>query len=105
MGPNDKEEWDNCTAVLDCEDPKVNGWAKSEVFSVVTDEFAEKAGVAMDYVSNRSWENDTVNTMLAWMADNQATGEEGAYYFLENYEDIWSPWVSEEAMEKVKASL
>ena len=105
MGEHDKEEWDTCTAVLDCEDPKVNGWAKSEVFSVVTKEFAEKAGVAMDYVGTRSWKNATVNTLLAWMADNQATGEEAAVYFLENHEDIWSPWVSEDAMGKVKASL
>ena len=105
MGAHDKEQWDSCTAVLDCEDQKVNGWAKSEVFSVVTNEFAEKAGVAMDYVGTRSWDNSTVNTLLAWMADNQATGEEAAVYFLENHEDIWGPWVSEDAMGKVKASL
>lgn len=105
MGEHDKEEWDNCTAVLDCEDPKVNGWSKSEVFSVVTNEFAEKASVAMDYVSTRSWGNDVVNGLLAWMADNQATGEEAAWYFLENHEDVWSAWVSEEALEKVKAAI
>jgi len=83
----------------------VNGWAKSEVFSVVTDDFANKAGVAMDYISTRTWENSTVNSLLAWMADNQATGEEGAYHFLENYEDVWAPWVSEDAMAKIKAAL
>jgi glycine betaine/proline transport system substrate-binding protein len=105
MGPHDKVEWDTCTAVLDCENPKINGWAKSEVFSVVTREFAEKAGVAMDYISTRSWDNVTVNKLLAWMADNQAMGEEAAFYFLENYEDIWSHWVSEEAKGRVKAAL
>ena len=105
MGEHDKEHWDTCTAVIDCEDPKVNGWAKSEVFSVVTNEFAEKAGVAMDYVGTRQWDNGTVNKLLAWMADNQATGEEAAVYFLENFEDVWASWVSEDAMAKVKASL
>lgn len=105
MGEHDKEHWDTCTAVIDCEDPKVNGWAKSEVFSVVTEEFAEKAGVAMGYVGKRQWSNATVNKLLAWMADNQATGEEAASYFIENYEDVWTPWVSEDAMTKVKASL
>jgi glycine betaine/proline transport system substrate-binding protein len=105
MGEHDKEHWDACTAVLDCEDPKINGWAKSEVFSVVTKEFAEKAGVAMDYIGKRSWGNDTVNQLLAWMADNQATGEEAAIYFLENNEDVWANWVEADVAEKIKASL
>lgn len=105
MGEHDKAEWDSCTAVLDCADPKPNGWAKSEVFSVVTDEFAAKAGVAMDYIGKRQWDNQTVNVLLAWMADNQATGEEAAVHFLENNEDIWMSWVEPEVAEKIKASL
>lgn len=105
MGEHDKEHWDTCTAVLDCADPKINGWAKSEVFSVVTDSFAEKAGVAMDYIGKRQWGNDTVNILLSWMTENQATGEEGALYFLENNEEVWSAWVSPEAAEKIKAAL
>jgi len=105
MGPHDKEEWDTCTSVLDCEDPKPNGWAKSEVFSVVTDDFAEKAGVAMDYIGTRQWKNQTVNELLSWMSDNQATGEEAAIYFLENNEDVWGKWVDADVAEKVKAAL
>lgn len=105
MGPHDKEHWTSCTAVLDCESPQINGWAKSEVFSVVTDDFVMKAGVAMDYISIRTWKNEVVNKLLAWMADNQATGEEGAAHFLENYENVWSDWVSPEAMANVKAAL
>lgn len=105
MGEHNKEEWDSCTAVLDCADPKPNGWAKSEVFSVVTKEFSEKAGIAMDYIGKRQWDNGTVNRLLAWMTENQATGEEGALYFLENNEDVWGSWVTSEAAEKVKAAL
>ena len=105
MGEHDKEEWDTCTAVLDCADPKPNGWAKSEVFSVVTDDFAEKAGVAMGYIGKRQWKNQTVNELLGWMEENQATGEEAAFYFLENNEDIWSAWVDADVAEKVKAAL
>lgn len=105
MGPHDKAEWDACTAVLDCESPKVNGWAKSEVFSVVTNEFAEKAGVAMDYIAKRQWDNPTVNKLLAWMAEEQATGEEAAFHFLEAYEDVWTAWVEPEVAEKIKAAL
>lgn len=105
MGSHDKEEWDSCTAVLDCEGPKVNGWPISEVYTVVTKDFAAKASVAMDYVSTRSIGNNTLNKMLAWMTENQATGEEAALYFLEAFEDEWAAWVTPEAKAKVKASL
>jgi glycine betaine/proline transport system substrate-binding protein len=105
MGEHDKEHWDSCTAVLDCADPKPNGWAKSEVFSVVTDEFAEKATVAMGYIGKRQWDNSTVNKLLAWMADEQATGEDAAFHFLENYEDVWTAWVEPEVADKVRAAL
>ena len=43
--------------------------------------------------------------LLAWMADNQATGEEGARYFLKEKADIWTKWVPAEVAEKVKAAL
>lgn len=102
---HDKAEWDKCTVITDCPDPQKNAWVKSEVFTVVTDEFAGKAGVAMDYVKARTWDNRTAGKVLAWMTDNQATNEDGAYYFLENHADVWSNWVSPEVAEKVKKAL
>ncbi len=103
--PYDAEEWKRCNTVADCPDPKRNEWPKDSVQTLVTTGFAERAGPAMDYLKARSWSNDTVNKLLAWMTDNQATGEEGAKYFLKNNEDIWTKWVSPEVAEKVKASI
>ena len=39
-------------------------------------------------LNTRAWSNATVNGLMAWMTDNQATGEDGARYFLQNNEDI-----------------
>lgn len=103
--PFDEAEWKRCNTVADCPDPKRNEWPKDSVQTLVTTAFAERAGPVMDYLKTRSWSNDTVNKLLAWMADNQATGEEGAKYFLKNNEDLWTKWVSPEVAEKVKASL
>nr|WP_245884317.1 ABC transporter substrate-binding protein [Hartmannibacter diazotrophicus] len=103
--PHDKAEWDACTSVTDCADPKPNDFAKSEVFTVVTKRFKEAGGPAYDYLTKRSWHNPTVNKLLAWMADNQATGEDGAKYFLKNSPDVWTQWVSPEAAEKIKAAM
>ncbi len=105
MGEHDKAHWDSCTAVPDCPEPRVNAWPTSDVFTVVTREFSERAGIVMDYLSTRQWHNLTVNSLLIWMADNQATGQEAARHFLENYEDIWSGWVTDDVFAKVKASF
>lgn len=101
----DRERWDNCMVVSDCPDPQVTEWPVSDVFTVVTKEFAEKAGVAMGYVENRAWSNETVNEMLSWMGDNQASNEDGAYEFLTTREDVWTQWVPEEVAERVRDAL
>lgn len=103
--PYDEAEWKRCNTVAQCPDPKPNEWPMDSVQTLVTTEFAERAGPALDYLKARSWSNATVNKLLAWMTDNQATGEEGAKHFLENNEDIWTKWVTPEAAEKVKAAL
>ncbi|MAU86184.1 MAG: hypothetical protein CML83_00200 [Rhodobiaceae bacterium] len=57
------------------------------------------------YITNRSFGNATLNTLLAWMADNQATGEEAAIYYLQNNQDDWSGWVSKDVKKAVLAAL
>ncbi|APG84841.1 ABC transporter substrate-binding protein [Sinorhizobium americanum CCGM7] len=102
---HDRAEWDSCSAVPNCPSPKVNSYPVSDVFTVVTKSFSEKAGVAMDYVNARGWDNATVNKILAWMDQNRATNEDAARYFLEHFPDIWAKWVSPDVAEKVKAAL
>jgi len=103
---NDMDEWKRCTSVADCPDPKPNAFPVDNVFTLAAKDFAEKADPAvMEYLKKRSWGNDTVNKMMAWMTDNQATGEDGAREFLRLHEDMWTQWVSAEAAEKIKAAL
>ncbi|WP_134681042.1 glycine betaine ABC transporter substrate-binding protein [Paracoccus ravus] len=101
----DREKWDSCMVKSDCAEPEVMEWPVSDVFTAVTSEFAAKAGPAMSYVEARSWSNETVNTMLSWMVENQASNEDGAYHFLETYPEIWAAWVPAEISEKIKAAL
>lgn len=104
--PNDMAEWKRCTSVADCTDPKPNAFPVDNVFTLVAKGFADKADAGViDYLTKRSWGNDTVNKMMAWMTDNQATGEEGAKEFLRTHPEMWTTWVSPEAAEKIKAAL
>lgn len=101
----DKAEWDSCTAVPACPHPKVNSYPTSDVFTVATKDFAEKAGGAMDYMKVRQWDNGTVAKVLAWMEENHASTEDAAKYFLETFPEIWTPWVAPDIAGKVKAAL
>ncbi len=103
--PLDKAEWDACTSQPDCPEPKVNSYPVAEVFTVVTPSFAEKAGVSMDYVKTRKWDNQTVGQVLAWKDENQGTNEDAAYYFLENYTDMWHTWVPADIAAKVDSAI
>lgn len=101
----DASAWTQCNTKADCANPTKNSWPKSEVLTVVTDRFKKVGGDAVNYLNTRAWDNDTVNELLAWMQNNQATGEGGANYFLKNYPQIWTQWVSPEVAERVKSSL
>lgn len=104
--PHDADEWKRCNSNADCPDPKLNEWVADKVLTVVTSEFSERVPASVsEYLGARSWSNATVNSLLAWMTDNQATGDDGAHYFLENNKDLWTTWVSAEAAEKIEAAL
>lgn len=104
--PLDMDEWKRCTSNAECADPKKNDWPKDKVQTVVAKTFADAAPAeVMDYLGKRSWTNATVNGVMAWMSDNQATGEDGAKHFLKENEDLWKAWVSPEAADKIKAAL
>ena len=104
--PHDAAEWKRCITVAECPDPKPNAWPVDTIVTLVAKPFSEKAGPeVMDYLNKRSWSNDTINKLMAWMTDNQASGEEGAKHFLEENAELWKKWVSAEAAEKIEASL
>lgn len=103
--PHDKAAFEACNTKVNCANPVKTDWASAEVFTVITDRFKKAGGPAVGYLNQRSWGNDTVNTLLAWMSDNQASGEDGARHFLENHPEIWTPWLSPEVAARVKAAL
>ncbi len=107
--PVDNEAFVNCNSkpADECNNPVKTDWPKSAVYTVITDKFKKDKSKAMaiEYLSKRSWSNDTVSKLMAWMTDNQATGADGAKHFLKNQPDLWAKWVTPEAAEKIKAAL
>lgn len=103
--PFDQAEWENCTTQPDCADPQPNAWTPGEVYTLLTPGIAERAPQAAEYLNTRAWPNDVVNAVLAWKDENQATGEDAAFHFLETQPDVWKAWVSPEVAERIEAAL
>jgi ABC-type proline/glycine betaine transport system substrate-binding protein len=40
-----------------------------------------------------------------YMADQQASGKDAAYAFLEKHGNVWEKWVSSDVAKKIKSSL
>ena len=78
----------------------------SEVYSVVTDNFKKSAGPeAMKFMKNRIYPGTVMNSMLVYMTDNQAEGEDAAIEFMKKHEKVWSKWVSSSVAKKIKAGI
>jgi glycine betaine/proline transport system substrate-binding protein len=103
--PHDKAEWDRCTSLVDCTDPKVNSYPVSDVLTVTTKAFADGNLPVMAYLRARQWDNHTLNKVLAWMNENQASNAEAARYFLDTYGEMWKAWMPPEVSAKVEAAL
>ncbi len=103
--PFSEEEYKNCSSVVNCPNPKINGWGPSEIDTLVSARFAKKEKTALEYFKKRSWTSATASSLMAWMTDNQANNEDGAYYFLENYSEVWEKWVPVDVAKKIKAAL
>ncbi len=103
--PHEPDTW-ACVSDINCPNPQKNMYPESVVVTLVSSAFADRAPKAFEFVSRMSVTNDIVNSVLYWKEDNQATPYETAIYFLEEYEPLWSAWVSDSSViQKVKASL
>jgi len=104
--PHDQDQWRQCITVANCPNPKPSAGPVDRVETLVAGSFAKRAGAdVMGYLSKRSWKNSDLNELMAWMTDNQATGEQAAEHFLKQNPEVWTSWVTPDAAEKIKASL
>jgi len=103
-----RDNWDNCIMkpAGECANPKPTAWTKSEVNSLITKSFKEKAGKGpTKYVEKRTYPGEVMNGMLVYMADNQAKGSDAAVEFLVRYPDVWTKWVPADVANKIKKGI
>ena len=102
-----KENWDGCIvkSERECKDPKPSAWRQYEVHTVITNSLKKRFAPVGDYFANRIFPGAVMNATLAYMADQQATGEDAAAKFLKNHPEVWSKWVTPEAAQNIAPHL
>ena len=103
-----RDNWDNCIMkpAGECANPKPTAWTKSEVNSLITKSFKEKAGKGpTKYVEKRTYPGEVMNGMLGYMADNQSKGSDAAIEVLVRYPDVWTKWVPSDVADKIRKGI
>jgi glycine betaine/proline transport system substrate-binding protein len=59
----------------------------------------------MAYLGKRGFTNNDMNSLLAWMEDEQADAEDTMHYFFETYPAVWKAWLPANVAKKVAAEL
>ncbi|SLN31843.1 glycine betaine transporter periplasmic subunit [Roseivivax jejudonensis] len=94
-----------CNATVDCPDPEVSAYPNADVYTVVTQSFAEREPEVTDFLSKMQFTNDQMNELLAWREENTASTEETAVRFLTTQQDLWRDWIDEDAQARLSAIL
>ena len=89
----------------DNDNPGVSDFPAAPVLTVVTTDFAEREPEIAELMSKVSFDVDTLSALLAWKDENGASADETAAYFLQNYGDVWSTWINDEARENLSGLL
>jgi glycine betaine/proline transport system substrate-binding protein len=89
----------------DAPNPGVSDFPAAPILTSVTTDLAEREPQIVEFLSNMEWETGTMSALLAWQAENNASAEETAVYFLRNYQDTWSAWLNDAARENLSALI
>ncbi len=92
----DQNIWETTKA---CEYPAV----KCDI--IVHKSLPQRAPDKVEFLKKYGTTLEINNKFLAYMRDNKASTDEAAAWFLKNYEDLWTGWVSADVAAKVKTTI
>lgn len=71
----------------------------------VNAEFGDQAPTIVEFLGNYGMNGADVSAALLYMQENDVEADEAALEFLRTREDLWTPWVSAEVADRVRAAL
>ncbi|GGB55964.1 ABC transporter substrate-binding protein [Virgibacillus dakarensis] len=87
------------------EETKATAFPPNDVVVAVNKDLPEAAPEVVDFLSNYETSSALTEEALKYMDENDASPEEAAMWWMEQHEDIWTSWVSEDIAKKVKESM
>ncbi len=75
------------------------------VYTLATADFVDREPVLAEFFTNWEVTAAMLNKAMAYMAENEASYDEAAIWFLQEYESVWTGWVSADIASKVKEAL
>ncbi len=87
------------------DDDKGCAYPAPDINVITHSSLGERAPEIVEFL--RKWDFDaaTDSKVEAWMADNNATPEGGALYYLRNFRDAWSTFVPSDVLDRVDAAI
>ncbi|HLQ82940.1 MAG TPA: ABC transporter substrate-binding protein [Pseudogracilibacillus sp.] len=94
--PYDKETW---------EENSGTAFPPNDVVVGVHKDLPEQAPEVVEFLKNYETSSELTEDALEYMEDEDASSDEAAIWWMNEHEDVWTKWVSEEVAEKVKEAL
>jgi glycine betaine/proline transport system substrate-binding protein len=85
--------------------PGISDFPAAPVVTAVTATFQESNPEVFALLQNMTFRTDDMSGVLAWKEENNASAAEAAVYYLTNFQDQWTDWLSDEARENLAALL
>ncbi len=104
MGAFDEDAY-ACIKGDECANPQRTAFGASPAFIAATPDFQQREPDVADMLTMVSFTNAEMQQLLAWQEDNNASSDETAVYFLQNFQDHWSGWLNDAARENLSALL
>ncbi len=80
-------------------------YPRDKVVTLATADFVDREPVLAEFFTKWEVTSAMLNQAMAFMEENEASYDEAAIYFLQEYESVWTQWVSADIASKVKAAL
>jgi len=94
--PYSDEKWNNGRA---CE------FKPTDCVIAINKDLPTKAPEVVDFLKNYHTNSAMVNAALSYMRENETDSRDAAIWFLKTREDVWTKWVPEEIVDKVKEAI
>lgn len=94
--PYDEEIWN---------ENKGTEFPPNDVVVGVHKDLPEQAPDVVEFLKNYETSSELTEAALQYMEDNEASNDEAAIWWMKEFEDVWTQWVSDEVAEKVKEAL